>query len=142
MVGDETGGGLGGRLAAPGLFAQPAGAFLDRELGERLLRLELVPLALAEGPGPALPEDGLQVVAGGFVRGPDLERGGSVGHAVTRVKPPLARRDASGSGNHVASPPSRGVWSQPSAVARLAAASRSAAMPSLSAPRRQAIDQA
>ena len=71
--GDEPARRLGLRVAAEGLLAEWTRAFLDRELGERLLRPELVPLTLAVGRGASRAEHRLERLAGRVVRGNDGE---------------------------------------------------------------------
>ena len=68
---DEAGGRIGSGIAALCLGQQARRSLLGGERGERLFRLKLVPLALAERRIAAVAEHGLQVVPGSLVRGND-----------------------------------------------------------------------
>ena len=74
-VGDETTRRVRLRVAAVGLRAKSVRAFLGGERGPRLLRLHLVPLAVAPGRIATRAEDGLEILPGHFVRGHDGDRG-------------------------------------------------------------------
>ncbi len=74
-------------MAALCLHAEPVGALLDRHLLERLSRLQLVPLALADVRVAPFAENGLKILPARFVRGNDVRRGSGVGHRKTVPSP-------------------------------------------------------
>src|SRR5918994_6339161 len=72
-IGDEAACRLRLRVAAVGLLPQAEGAFLRGKLRERLLRLQLVTLALTVGRRPACAEDRLKILEARLVRREDRE---------------------------------------------------------------------
>ena len=62
-------------MPALGLGTETMGAVLDRDLRERLLRLQLVPLALADERVAATAEDRLEILPARLVGGDDAELG-------------------------------------------------------------------